>query len=71
MEENKQESLCDKVTGQLGKEAYQSPIHPPTQSVCPNCGYCPCCGRPRGDWNYPISPYPHWPITPMYQGPTC
>ena len=22
------------------------PVTPPTQQhVCPNCGYCPCCGR--------------------------
>ena len=40
-------------------------------SVCPNCGYCPCCGRP----NYPywMGPYwyrPYFPYTdPLYYGP--
>lgn len=30
------------------------------QRVCPNCGYCPCCGRLNGNFNYIIwSPYPH------------
>lgn len=38
---------------------------------CPQCGYCPCCGRPRGNFNYPT--YPTWPYYPgpYYQGPTC
>jgi hypothetical protein len=27
---------------------------------CPNCGYCPTCGRPHYHYNYPYyqSPYP-------------
>ena len=39
------------------------------QQVCPQCGYCPCCGRPRGNFNYPQYPYYPWtqPITPMHQ----
>lgn len=37
--------------------------------TCPNCGYCPCCGRPRGNFNYPAQPYWGWPY-PM-TGPTC
>ena len=29
--------------------------------ICPNCGYCPCCGRPYGNWNFPHYPtYPYW-----------
>jgi hypothetical protein len=32
-------------------------------SICPNCGYCPCCGRSRGNWNYPVNPvYSTMPI---------
>lgn len=45
-----------------------NPVH---LGICPNCGYCPCCGRPRGDWNYPINPYPYWPAIPIYQGTIC
>ena len=30
--------------------------------MCPNCGYCPTCGRSNG-WG--VTPfYPHFPITP-------
>ncbi len=30
--------------------------------MCPNCGYCPTCGRSSG-WG--VTPfYPHFPITP-------
>lgn len=33
-----------------------------TQHVCPNCGYCPCCGR----INNPVVPYyPPWPEYPQ------
>jgi len=39
--------------------------------VCPQCGYCPCCGRPRGNINYPSYPWPYYPTVPYYQGPTC
>lgn len=36
------------------------------QAPCPNCGYCPCCGRPRGNYpQYPI--YPMYPTLPLYQ----
>ena len=28
---------------------------------CPNCGYCPCCGRPYYNQWYPYQPYPwYW-----------
>jgi hypothetical protein len=38
---------------------------------CPNCGYCPTCGRsntpPQG---YYPQPYPSWPYWgPYYYGP--
>jgi hypothetical protein len=42
--------------------------------VCPQCGYCPCCGRPRGNFNYPQYPtYPYLNPYPYYYqtGPTC
>ena len=29
----------------LGQHNY--PNYPNHQGVCPNCGYCPVCGRPR------------------------
>lgn len=44
------------------------------QQVCPSCGYCPCCGRLRGNFNYPTYPsypWPYYPTVPYYQGPTC
>lgn len=31
------------------------------QQTCPNCGYCPCCGRPRNNWNYPYWQNPNGP----------
>mgnify|MGYP001572798717 CR=1 FL=1 len=39
-----------------------------TYKPCPNCGYCPTCGRSR---NYPINwpyihPYNPWRIVPNY-----
>ena len=30
--------------------------------MCPNCGYCPTCGRSNGWGVMPF--YPHFPITP-------
>ena len=48
-----------------------------TQHVCPNCGYCPCCGRkspavpyyppwPGGAQPY-IGDWPTWPTYPTPQ----
>ena len=31
---------------------------------CPHCGYCPTCGRPYGNYNYPYYP-------PMYPQVWC
>lgn len=37
------------------------------EKVCPNCGYCPTCGRSAQPVVtpsypiYPVYPYPHWP----------
>ena len=47
------------------QEAYKAA----QQRTCPNCGYCPCCGRPYANFNYPTQPYWGWPY-PM-TGPTC
>ena len=47
------------------KDAFKDYPKPQPQgkSVCPNCGYCPCCGRSRGNWNYPVNPvYSTMPI---------
>lgn len=30
-----------------------------TQHMCPNCGYCPCCGRANARPYF--APYPYWP----------
>lgn len=32
-------------------------------NTCPNCGYCPCCGRPKGWYpqQQPQWPYPYYP----------
>jgi len=35
-----------------------------TGGVCPHCGYCPTCGRPYRDYNYPYYPS----IQPYYHG---
>ena len=32
-------------------------------NICPHCGYCPTCGRPWGNFNYPQQPYPINPYT--------
>lgn len=34
-------------------------------SVCPNCGYCPCCGRPHYQPSYQPYYTPYWGI-PSY-----
>lgn len=41
------------------------------QQVCPNCGRCPCCGRPYPQSYYP-APYPYYPgyWYVDYQNPT-
>ena len=42
---------------------------------CPNCGYCPTCGRrnvapyqPWGTWPWPARPMPLGPIWTTYGG---
>ena len=45
--------------------------HNKQQGTCPRCGFCPTCGRPRDNWNFPQYPsypwiYPSTPITPIY-----
>ena len=37
------------------------------QKPCPNCGYCPTCGRPNQYQLWPVWPYPQ---TPIWQWPT-
>lgn len=36
---------------------YRPTIYPSSGGSCPNCGYCPCCGRSNGttSWN----PFPN------------
>lgn len=36
-----------------------------TEDRCPNCGYCPTCGRAnaRYPWTYPVPYSPWWTIT--------
>lgn len=45
----------------------------PVNHPCPNCGYCPCCGRrSAAPWN-PWPSYPYGPIvatTHPYYNPT-
>jgi hypothetical protein len=36
---------------------------------CPNCGYCPCCGRPYHIQQYPT--YPFSPTNPYWGQPMC
>lgn len=33
---------------------------------CPNCGYCPTCGRANNDTNIYIRPYPYYPWAQTY-----
>lgn len=51
---------------QLGESYNQGHNHINPQ-VCPSCGYCPCCGRTRNNWNYPMYPYYPHPNLPYYQ----
>ena len=41
--------------------------------TCPHCGYCPTCGRPNNNLNWPVYPYYPYNPGPYYymQGPTC
>lgn len=32
---------------------YYRPYRPYTGGQCPNCGYCPCCGRSNGWYGHP------------------
>ena len=41
-----------------------TPKAPEPQSACPNCGYCPHCGR----GGYHTYPYPYQPSYPWYSG---
>lgn len=34
---------------------------------CPNCGYCPCCGRPRTPVYGPVLPWWQQPTQPPPQ----
>jgi hypothetical protein len=59
--------VSDSATGPNGAWA---PIQH-TESACPNCGYCPHCGRsnaPVMPWRpapyYPA--YPYWGVYPNY-----
>ena len=37
------------------------------KNSCPNCGFCPHCGRSNGYWTMPYVPYvPYYPIYPSY-----
>lgn len=38
-------------------------------SVCPNCGYCPHCGRSNGYRTYPWYPYPWYTPAPWFNPP--
>lgn len=44
------------------------------QHPCPNCGYCPACGRGYNftpypnQWPYPYYPYPYWDTTTQTTG---
>ena len=50
------------------REAYGKFIPVPTQHACPNCGYCPHCGR--GGWHtYPRPWYPQPGYLPGYVSP--
>ena len=53
----------------LKPDSYDNDKKYPTtsSSQCPNCGYCPSCGRPY-HWNYNIPPY--WWL-PYSGSPTC
>jgi hypothetical protein len=46
------------------RQAYTK-YKPPVQAGCPNCGYCPHCGRSYNYWPWPHQPSYPWqnPIT--------
>ena len=52
----------DEVTRIL-EEAREKQKYDYHQQVCPNCGYCPCCGR---RWGQPYQPY--WPPYGVWSG---
>jgi hypothetical protein len=60
--EVKQDNLSGQAqTNPLLGQAGNVPIPPTKNCICPNCGYCPCCGRPYRNYNYPYYPaYPYW-----------
>ena len=41
----------------------------PVQHACPNCGYCPHCGRSNLSPMHPWPIYPWWGIIPPYPNP--
>lgn len=54
------------------KEQKKDGLKMPEQHVCPHCGRCPVCGRPREAPHYPYQPYwpPYYP--PYWTGdPAC
>lgn len=49
------------ISGQPTNGTY-CPVPPQHPGPCPNCGYCPCCGRS----NHPVPIYPFPPYTPVW-----
>jgi hypothetical protein len=57
------------VQGTQGEQSTQNwtgdPNYAPQpRHVCPNCGFCPCCGRRKYEvapYPYPYAPYQPWP----------
>ena len=60
MSDEAKKSENEQVVGNL--QDYKDLAKSMNQQVCPQCGYCPCCGRPRGNFNYPTYPYPWNPV---------
>lgn len=62
--ENSQQANQINVQAQGGQT--QQNYQGEQQHVCPNCGFCPCCGRRNGQYAYP---YPYTPYPYPYTGP--
>jgi len=56
IEDLKKWGAAQGLSGQNGQNYAGSPQQP--QHVCPNCGYCPCCGR-RDQYAQPWPSYPY------------
>lgn len=61
MTDESKDKMSEPIVGNM--QDYKDLADKFNKQVCPQCGYCPCCGRPRGNFYYPVQPpyYFGWP----------